>query len=208
LTDASITVLNPRSESAAVDAMARFYRSFYQGSHERFFVFGINPGRFGGGITGIPFTDPVALRDACAIETSFTMQRELSSAFIWEFIEAFGGIRSFAESLYLTAVCPFGFVRDGKNLNYYDDPHLQRSVTGYITETMERQLHIGARRDAAIILGRGKNARFVEKLNTANGWFDAIHVLDHPRYIMQYQRRALEQHVNEYVRVCRALTRL
>ncbi len=37
----------------------------------RYLILGINPGRFGGGITGIPFTDPIRLQNICGIENDF-----------------------------------------------------------------------------------------------------------------------------------------
>ena len=50
---------------------------------QRHLLLGINPGRFGGGVTGIPFTDPIRLQNVCGIENNFEKKQELSSVFIY-----------------------------------------------------------------------------------------------------------------------------
>ena len=76
-------------------ACTRFYQKFYHNYHQRHLLLGINPGRFGGGVTGIPFTDPIRLANNCLIDNEFTKQKELSSAFIYDMIAAFGGPETF-----------------------------------------------------------------------------------------------------------------
>ena len=56
-------------------------------------------------------------------------------------------------------------------------------------------------RDHAVVLGKGQNRRFLENLNREHGWFGEIHALEHPRSIMQYRRKQLQAHVDEYVRL-------
>ncbi len=65
-----IKIVNPYSDNAVKKTAKKFYNKFFNDSEKRFFIFGINPGRFGGGITGINFTDPVALREHCRIENN------------------------------------------------------------------------------------------------------------------------------------------
>jgi hypothetical protein len=202
LTAPDVDVLDPRANSEAREAMAAYYLRFYPDANERVFMIGINPGRHGGGVTGIPFTDPHALRDHCRIKSSFDPRRELSSEFVYAFIERFGGMSQFARDFYLTAACPFGLTRSNRNLNYYDVPALRNELLPYIVETMDRQIAIGARRDLAIVIGSGTNKTILDSLNAKHQWFERLEVLDHPRYIMQYRRQQLDYYLERYVQVC------
>ena len=68
-------------------------------------------------------------------------------------------------------------------------------------------LEVGLVRRVAVCLGR-RNGQHLLRLNQELGLFDQVHVLDHPRYLMQYKRRELHQNVARYVAVleeCRAL---
>ena len=190
--------MNPYEDRAALEYVRAFLDRYFSDNRERVLVLGINPGRFGAGITGITFTDPVALADFCGIENDLPRRREPSSIFVYELIERLGGPREFFRRFFLTAVSPLGFTRDGKNLNYYDDPKLAKAVTPFIVHTMERQIALGARRDHAIVFGRGQNHRFLEELNAKHGWFGSLHPVDHPRSIVQYKRKQLGAYVERY----------
>ena len=170
----------------------------FSDNEERVLVFGINPGRFGAGITGVTFTDPVALADKCGIENNLPRKREISSIFIHQVIERCGGMRDFYGRFFLTAVSPLGFTRHGKNLNYYDEPALARAVTPFIIDTIEQQIALGGRRDRAIVLGKDKNMAFMQALNERHGFFQRIDSLEHPRWVMQYRRRQLTTYLAKY----------
>jgi len=71
-----ISILNPYSKKEVNNAVQRFYKKYFDDNENRVFVFGINPGRFGGGLTGISFTDPVALREECGIENDLGDRQE------------------------------------------------------------------------------------------------------------------------------------
>ena len=161
-------------------------------------VFGINPGRFGAGVTGVTFTDPVALADECGIANELPRKRELSSIFVYDFIKRFGGPESFYQRFFLTAASPLGFTRQGLNYNYYDDPALAKSVTPFIASTMRRQIALGGRTDRAIVFGAGENFRFLKRLNEEHGFFRTVDALDHPRFIMQYKRKRLNEYFERY----------
>jgi hypothetical protein len=175
-----------------------FLDAYFADNRPRVLVFGINPGRFGAGITGVTFTDPVALADTCGVANALPRRRELSSIFIYAFIARWGGVRPFYRRFFLTAVSPLGFTRQNTNLNYYDMPALARRVMPFIASTMARQIALGGRADHAIVLGRGANLRFVEALNERHGFFRVIHALEHPRWIMQYRRRHLARYLAKY----------
>ena len=58
-----VNVLNPYTNDDVLSICKQFYNKYYKDSDGRIFIVGINPGRFGAGITGIPFTDISKMRD-------------------------------------------------------------------------------------------------------------------------------------------------
>jgi len=200
-TPRGVTVMNPHAEPGVRAGVRKFLDAFYGDNDERVLVFGINPGRFGAGITGVTFTDPVALAQHCGIGTGLPRQRELSSVFIYEMIERLGGPRQFYKRYFLTAVSPLGFTRGGINMNYYDDRSLTGAVTPFIVKTIAQQIALGGSRHRAIVLGIGDNARFLNEINQKHGFFENIEALEHPRWIMQYRRKKLETYLTKYKEV-------
>jgi hypothetical protein len=198
--------LFPYDNPATLAALTAFYEKYFSDGRARTFLFGINPGRFGAGVTGVPFTDPIRLAAECGIENDFARKPELSSVFVWEFIRAYGGATAFFRDFYITSLSPLGFVKDGKNINYYDDRALQRAAEPYIVWNIRTQLEFGARREAAVCLGEGQNYAMFRKINAAHGFFREIVPLPHPRFIMQYRRRQLGQFVERYVATLNSLT--
>lgn len=200
-----IHVMNPYAEPLVRGYVRAFLDRFYADNRERVLMLGINPGRFGAGVTGITFTDPVALRDFCGIENHLPRRRELSSVFLYEAIAHLGGPGEFFGRFFLSAVCPLGFTHSGKNLNYYDRPALLRAVTPFMVRTLREQIALGCSRDVAVVVGAGENLRFVRRLNDQHGFFGELRGLDHPRFIMQYRRRRLAEHIARYEQVLASL---
>ena len=184
-----IEVLYPYSDPEVLTAVQKFGDRYMNGNRKRTFLLGINPGRFGAGVTGISFTDPVKLNNDLNISNDFEKRGELSSELVYEMIDHLGGARNFYRSFYIGSVCPLGFVKNGKNLNYYDDAVLQKTLEPWIAEQIEDQIKMGARRDCAFSIGKGKNLKFLKTLNERNGWFDRIKTIPHPRWVMQYRRK-------------------
>jgi hypothetical protein len=198
-----IEVMNPYRDPGVLDCVTAFFRAFYSDTAPRTFVFGINPGRFGAGRTGVMFTDPVALERFCGIPNGLEKRRELSSEFVYDVIGECGGVREFYGRFFLTAVCPLGFVREGLNYNYYDEPRLLARLRPFIVRTLTQQLEFGARRDVAIVLGTGENYRFLSRLNEEQRLFERLLALDHPRFIMQYRRKRVAEYRRKYVETFR-----
>lgn len=201
-----VEVMNPFLGSACAQAAsAAFYRKYYADHQERRIILGINPGRFGAGITGVPFTDPKRLADACDIHVAACASaHEPSSVFVYEVVRAMGGPAAFYRAWYINSICPLGFVRVDsggrkKNYNYYDDRQLEAAARPFMVECLRRQIAFGIRRDVCFCLGTGKNAAFLERLNGEYGFFDRIVPLEHPRYIMQYKRKEHAAYVRKYV---------
>lgn len=194
-----IEVMNPYTSQEAFDACKKFYDKYYNDNHKRHLLIGINPGRFGAGVTGIPFTDPIRLESECGIENNWAKKQELSSVYMYEMIKAFGGAEAFFQKIYITAVSPLGFTRDGKNLNYYDDRQLEKDIQPYVIDCFEKQLKFGVHRDVAFCLGEGKNFAFLKKLNEQQRFFEKIIPLAHPRFIMQYKLKKKQEYIDHYL---------
>jgi hypothetical protein len=193
--------MNPYLDRQVQGYVRQFFDRYFNDDRERTLILGINPGRFGAGVTGITFTDPVAMADFLGIPNHMPRRRELSSVFIYDMIARFGGPETFYGKFLLTAISPLGYTRKGLNLNYYDEPALVKSVTPFIVDSIEKQIALGCRRDVAFVLGFGTNRRYLEKLNAEQGFFGRIVALEHPRWIMQYRRKKLDFYLNKYVEV-------
>jgi hypothetical protein len=196
-----IAVLYPYQNPEVIHITEGFFRKYYSDTNPRIPLIGINPGRFGGGVTGISFTDPVNLEYACGIKNPFEKRPELSSTFIYKVIQAYGRVDSFFQQFFLTALCPLGFMRDGKNYNYYDEKPLQEAVRPFIKETLARQHAICGFPEDAVCIGEGKNLRFMQHINEELGLFKRIHPLPHPRFVMQYRRKEMAMIVDRYVKI-------
>ncbi len=200
-----IRIMNPYRDSPdALRVSSLFYRKYYSDNHPRRLILGINPGRFGAGVTGIPFTDTYRLREFCELEIPGLTSRETSSAFVYEMINAYGGPEQFYHDFFISAVCPLGFVKINDkdrevNYNYYDDPRLQEIMEPFMVRTIEKQLSFGFLTDRCYCLGNNKNYRYLLKLNQKKGWFGEIIPLEHPRFIMQYRLKQKETYIDKYL---------
>ncbi|HUS02727.1 MAG TPA: uracil-DNA glycosylase family protein [Chitinophagaceae bacterium] len=195
-----IEVMNPFKDQATKEVCAEFYKKYYNDNTQRKMIIGINPGRFGAGITGVPFTDPIRLQKECGIENPWAPKQELSSVFVYDVIKAFGGVVKFYKRFYITAVSPLGFTRHGKNLNYYDDKELQSGIKEFVVDCMNKQLEFGVDRKAAFCFGDGKNYKYLSKLNQEKKFFETIIPLSHPRFIMQYKLKKKDEYIQHYLK--------
>lgn len=198
---AGVGILNPWQQQDVQNLCSTFYKRFFSDSKPRTLLLGINPGRFGGGITGIAFTDPIRLAQACGIPNRMPARAELSSDFIYQVIYAYGGPEKFYADFYINSVVPLGFVRDGKNLNYYDLPELRKQAVQQIPGWMQHHLELPVKRDRLICIGEGKNLEMLEGLNETYGWFSSIDAVPHPRFVMQYKRPSSALFIDKYLQV-------
>src|SRR5262245_4831566 len=104
-----VEILNPYQDEKAFELCKLFYHKYYGDKKERFAILGINPGRFGGGLTGIPFTDPLKLEKICGIPNDMHKKVELSADFIHLMIEAYGGLKKFYSKFFFNSISPLGF---------------------------------------------------------------------------------------------------
>lgn len=192
---------NPPKEVEKV--IREFYHRFYDDEKPRGLILGINPGRFGAGVTGIPFTDSYRLEEHCGIEFP-TDTRETSSAFVYEVVDAYGGAEKFYQDWFIGAVSPLGFIHKNEkgnwvNYNYYDDKKLEEAVRPFIIDQLKIQREICGNPSTCVILGTGKNYKYLQKLNKEEKLFEEIIPLEHPRYIMQYKLKKKEEYVAKFL---------
>jgi hypothetical protein len=198
-----IRAMNPFVEGPlALRCADAFYDKYYADSKPRWGIFGINPGRFGAGLTGVPFTDFKRMQQICRIDTAGNSSNEPSSYFIYQMIAAMGGAAKFYRKFYINSLCPLGFVQakaTGRevNYNYYDDPKLFEAVKPFMIKTLREQISLGLRREKAFCLGK-KNLLYFEKLNGEHGFFEELIEVPHPRYVVQYKFNSLQVYVDEY----------
>lgn len=200
-----VSIMNPYTANPEVLKIVRdFYTRFYNDSHARFIILGINPGRFGAGTTGITFTDTIRLNEKCGIGFDKFRTYEPSSVFVYDLIDAYGGVDDFYRKFFISAVCPLGFTHmndRGKSLNYnyYDSPGLLKMVYSFILESLKKQIDFGIDTSLCFCLGKGKNEHFLTRINAEYHFFKKIVALEHPRYIMQYKARSKQIYIEKFL---------
>jgi hypothetical protein len=194
-----VGTMNPFQDKTAAVLSERFYKKYYNDTRRRAIILGINPGRHGGGITGVPFTDPGKLENICGIPNDLQKKAELSADFMYAMINAFGGPQKFYGKFYISGVSPLGFTKDGKNLNYYDIKELQRAIVDFIVDCLKAQLAFNITTDVCFCLGEGTNFKFLDALNRKHQFFERIVPLPHPRFIMQYRRKQIDSFIALYL---------
>ncbi len=202
---AGISIMNPfKQNDQILPVSSAFYRKYYGDNRPRHLILGINPGRFGAGVTGIPFTDPKRLADPCGIAYSGKVTHEPSSVFVYEVIAAYGGPEAFYNDFYINSVFPLGFTISDesgkeKNYNYYDSKELTAVVYDFGVESLRKQLSMGIETDICYCFGTGKNEKFIRSVNEKFKFFKEIIALEHPRFIMQYKSKSKQKYIEKYL---------
>ncbi|MEM8522714.1 hypothetical protein RCH19_002726 [Flavobacterium sp. PL12] len=197
-------VLNPYADNPeTMEVMRQFYQKFYADSEKRKFIVGINPSRHGAGVTGVPFTDTKRLESACGIKMRSAHTHEISSVFMYDMIQEFGGPIDFYKQFYVNSPFPLAIVRktkEGKllNANYYDDNKLFEMVKDFMILTLKEHISLGLDTSQVYVLGK-KNALFIQKLNKEAQLFGQLKVLEHPRYIQQYKSKEKQLYIDKYI---------
>ncbi len=195
-----IEPLLPYNNQDTMQAMRLFYNKFFSDEEQRTVLFGINPGRYGAGLTGISFTDPIRLQENCGIPNNFKPRPELSSVFIYEMIKQWGGESDFYSKFWFSAISPIGFTLNGRNINYYDTPELLTATNEFVVKCLKQQCTMNINREVAFTIGQGKNLDIFRKLNEQHNFFTRIDALPHPRWIMQYRLKDKNFFIDEYIR--------
>lgn len=203
---AGIRIMNPfKEDQNIIPVSSAFYKKFYDDHTIRHLILGINPGRFGAGVTGVPFTDTKRLKNECGIPYTGKETHEPSSVFVYEMIHAFGGVKAFYKKIYINSMSPLGFTSiapNGKeiNYNYYDSKALMDAVYDFIVENIRKQIAIGVKTDVCFCFGTGKNEKFLKQLNDKEQFFGKIVALEHPRFIVQYKSKTKQLYIDKYLK--------
>jgi hypothetical protein len=198
-----VSVMNPFKESALALRIAdAFYDKYYDDNQERHFIIGINPGRFGAALSGVPFTDFKRLEQYCGISAEGQRAHEPSSEFVYAMITGMSSVADFYSRFYINSVCPLGFAIErvnGRqvNYNYYDDPDLYKAVKPFIVKSIRQQIDLGCHTNECFCLGV-KNSVYLSQLNEEHRFFEKITVLPHPRFIVQYRRKHMDEAIAQY----------
>lgn len=200
-----VEVMNPFEDKTVFGLASLFYNKFYKDSNPRKLILGINPGRLGAGLTGIPFTDPVKLQDECGIPNDLKKIGEPSAGFVYDMINVYGGPIAFYSDYFIHSVCPLGFVKEGLNYNYYDSNKLEDTVKPFILESLKTILGFGVDSEKCYCLGNGKNYKFLTTFNKEHKLFEEIIPLPHPRWIVQYRRKRYHEFLNVYLDVLKSV---
>ena len=68
----------------------------------------------------------------------------------------------FGRHYWINSLFPLALVKDGKNYNFYDDPHTLAALKPFIGENVRKQVALGMYSEAAICLGAGTNFKFLQ----------------------------------------------
>lgn len=196
-------VMNPFFDNPeTIKVMSKFYQKFYNDYHQRKLIIGINPSRRGAGVTGVPFTDIKRLETMCGIEMKTAHTHEISSVFLYDVIENFGGVEVFYKKFYINSPFPLAIIRKtlkgNLNANYYDDKDLFEAVKPFMIQSLKDHIDLGLDTSEVFILGK-KNATFIDKINSQEKFFEKMTVLEHPRYIQQYKSKEKQLYIDKYI---------
>lgn len=196
--------INPYQDNPeTMEVMKQFYHKYYNDSKQRKFMIGINPSRHGAGVTGVPFTDTKRLESVCGITMKSAYTHEVSSVFMYEMIAQYGGAKNFYQDIFINSPFPLAIIRETKegkwiNANYYDDADLFEMTKDFMIGVLQEFISWGLDTSEVFVLGV-KNARFINKLNKKAKLFNAITVLEHPRYIQQYKYWEKQLYIDKYI---------
>ncbi len=196
-----VETIYPFNNEETQRIMQEFFQKYYADTKPRNYLIGINPGRLGSGITGIGFADAYHLEKYCDIPSSFDKRVEISAAFMFEVMEADGGVEKFYKDFFFTTVMPLGLLKNDKNYNYYDDLQTQTALEPFIEETLLKQMSFPQVKPNIICVGQGKNLKYLKAFNDKHHCFESIDVLPHPRWVMQYRRKEKQKYINAYLDV-------
>lgn len=171
----------------------RYYEKYVSKNKPKIVLCGINPGRFGAGLTGIPFIDfkslSKMLNDINRTET------EQSAQFFFRVIEKIGKER-FYQNCYVTNISKFGFAEQGKsrNVNYYDLPkNTQRWLLDRFCEEMNFI-------NPNIIIPLSQNVEHSLNLLKDEGKlsFNIGERINHPSWVMTYRKNDEDIWIKKY----------
>ena len=174
--------------------IVEFHKKYVEPNSPKIVICGINPGRNGAGLTGIPFIDFASLSQMlpCIKKNDW----EQSANFFFSIIQEFG-IETFYRNFHVTNISWFGFSRidKSKNVNYYEIPtEIQKYLINKFVEEMAfinpdyiipLAEHVSWELDSL-----KKQDKIKAKIGTR---------LNHPAWVMAHRRKDLNTWRKKYV---------
>lgn len=203
----SYSILNPfngENRAKIKEITTSFYNKYYNDHKKRYLILGSSPARKGTSTTGIPFEDANHLYKETGIKIDDFYINKSSSDFLYDVIEQYGGCKKFYAHFFMSFVCPLGIINISPkgneiNANYYEKKKLRESLYDFIVESIKRQIAMGIDTSICYCIGTGDNFKFLTEINEKYQFFDQIIALEHPRYIMQYNKKDRDKYMNKYI---------
>lgn len=196
--------VNPFERETVRKITAVFYKKYYGDTNARRIILGSSPARRGSAVTGVPFADAGFLQRETGILIDNFRINKASSGFLEEVIEKYGGYEKFYSEFYMNFVCPVGIVKKSPsggevNCNYYEGKRLKDALSPFILKCLETQMRFGMDNTVCLCIGSGENYRFLSEINEKRHFFEKIIPLEHPRYIMQYNKNKKNLFIEKYL---------
>lgn len=171
-----------------------FHKKYIQPNRPEIVICGVNPGRFGAGLTGIPFIDFDSLSKMLPRIKYFDSEK--SAKFFFSVVQAFG-IEQFYQKFHVTNISWYGFsmIDKEKNVNYYNLPvDVQKHLFEKFVEEMNfinPKIIIPLSKDVQNQLLILKSNEQIKAEITPN--------LNHPSWVMTYKRNEVELWKEKYI---------
>lgn len=185
-----------------------FYQKYYNDVHTRRIIFGSSPARRGSAIIGIPFETAEHLQKETDIFINKFYINKSSANFLFDVIHEYGGCKKFYYDFYMNFVFPLGIAKldsSGKemNCNYYENKTLKESLSPFIIRSIRSQIKFGIDTSVCYCIGSGENYKFLSQINEKYHFFKEIVPLEHPRFIMQYNKKRKNEFMDKYLSALR-----
>lgn len=201
-----INPFNGSQKDLVNNVTTSFYKKFYNDKNKRRMILGSSPARRGSAVIGVPFEDATHLQNETGIFIDNFYINKSSSNFLFEVMNNYGGVNKFYSDFYMNFVCPLGIVKidnNGKetNINYYENKALEKSLYNFIVTSIKTQMDFGIDNSVCYCIGSGENYKFLKKINDKYKLFEKIIPLEHPRFIMQYNKNRKDEFIEKYIEV-------
>lgn len=195
---------NGKNKEKIKEITNTFYNKYYNDNGKRYLILGSSPARKGTATTGIPFEDASHLYKETGIMIDNFYINKSSSGFLYDVMEQYGGCEKFYKDFFMSFICPLGIVNVNSNgnevnSNYYENKKLENILYNFIVDSLKKQISFGIDTSICYCIGSGENFKFLTKINEQYKFFDKIIALEHPRFIMQYNKKDRDKYLSKYV---------
>ena len=178
------------------DNIINFHKKYVEPNSPRVVICGINPGRNGAGLTGIPFIDFESLSNM--LPDIQKKDWEQSAKFFFSVIQEFG-IEEFYKNFHVTNISWFGFSRidKPKNVNYFEKD-IFTEIAIYLIDKFVEEMELI---NPDYIIPLSKTVKYeLEKLKKQGKIRAEIGTcINHPSWVVTYRRKDLSIWRQKYI---------